>query len=143
MAKVYVVTAGCYSDYHIVRCFSDKVKAELYVSGLSGYDVEEFEMDEPEPEVLGCKLVVARTGEEIRIERIDEDPDAHFLVRKTYPGWVFNFWFPPNWDDTRCRKVAKDSIAQWTVKFGDQLHTNTDGQYDRLTMERRTKVVRD
>lgn len=32
MDKVYVVTSGCYSDYHIEAVFSSKEKAELYVA---------------------------------------------------------------------------------------------------------------
>ena len=39
--KVYVVTAGCYSDYRIVRIFFDKNKAEKYAEGL--YDINEVE----------------------------------------------------------------------------------------------------
>jgi hypothetical protein len=48
--KIYIVTAGEYSDYHIVRVFLDKEKAERYIS-LCGnhYDepvIEEYETDD-------------------------------------------------------------------------------------------------
>jgi hypothetical protein len=48
--KVYVVTAGSYSDYHIERVFLDKEKAERYVElSQNSCDepyIEEFETDD-------------------------------------------------------------------------------------------------
>lgn len=41
--KVYIVTAGEYSDYHICRVFLSKEKAELYSSLVNGGMVEEFD----------------------------------------------------------------------------------------------------
>ena len=41
--KVYIVTEGCYSDYHIEAVFLDKQKAESYIVGWDGYHIEEFE----------------------------------------------------------------------------------------------------
>ena len=50
--KVYAVTSGCYSDYHIDEVFLTKEKAELYIAtrtenGLNTYDddyyIEEFD----------------------------------------------------------------------------------------------------
>lgn len=46
---IYVVTSGCYSDYHIVRCFLDKEKAEKYIKSCSDNDIndlEEYELDD-------------------------------------------------------------------------------------------------
>jgi len=45
MKKVFVVTAGSYSDYHIVGVFSTKKLAEEYRCKLGADDVEEFELD--------------------------------------------------------------------------------------------------
>ena len=45
MKKVFVVTAGSYSDYHIVGVFSTKKLAEEYRHKLGADDVEEFELD--------------------------------------------------------------------------------------------------
>lgn len=46
--KVYIVTQGCYSDYHIEKVFLDRQKAEEYVKyyTASAYDdlqIEEYE----------------------------------------------------------------------------------------------------
>lgn len=42
--KVYIVTRGSYSDYHICRIFLDKEKAQMYADWLDeSNDVEEWE----------------------------------------------------------------------------------------------------
>ena len=52
MSKVYIVTYGEYSDYHIESCFSTKKKAQEYIKNAkkvngSCYDpnIEEWELD--------------------------------------------------------------------------------------------------
>jgi len=52
MAKVYIVTEGCYSDYAIEACFSTKKKAQEYINNSkkienSWYEptIEEWELD--------------------------------------------------------------------------------------------------
>jgi len=46
MAKVYIVTAGDYSDYHICAVFSTEKKAEKYIEALGGsMNVEVLEVD--------------------------------------------------------------------------------------------------
>ena len=48
--KVYVITAGCYSDYHICAVTLDANKAEklrrFFCDGHDTADIEEFEEDE-------------------------------------------------------------------------------------------------
>ena len=43
--KVYVITDGCYSDYHIVAVTLDEDNAKRFVDAGLG-DIEEFETDE-------------------------------------------------------------------------------------------------
>lgn len=46
MKKVYVVTDGCYSDYHIVAVFSTKEKSEEYIAYHgTNYRMEEYSLD--------------------------------------------------------------------------------------------------
>lgn len=42
--KVFIVTDGIYSNYHIEAVFSTKEKASAYCA-LHGYDFEEYEVD--------------------------------------------------------------------------------------------------
>lgn len=52
--KVYVVTEGSYSDYHIVAIFSDKNNADIYAAllnstpGRDGAEVAEWDVDDVE-----------------------------------------------------------------------------------------------
>jgi len=45
--KIYVITAGCYSDYHICAATTDKDKAErlkvLFENSYGGSEIEEYE----------------------------------------------------------------------------------------------------
>jgi len=41
--SVYLVTAGSYSDYHIIRAFLDKNKAESYMKVCDEPDLNELE----------------------------------------------------------------------------------------------------
>ena len=49
MAKVYVITKGCYSDYHICAVTLDKVKAEmlckLFDCSCDEAEIEEFDTE--------------------------------------------------------------------------------------------------
>ena len=48
--KVYVVTDGEYSDFHIEAIFTDEKKAKLYAATHYCNDIEEWETDEPQIE---------------------------------------------------------------------------------------------
>jgi|WetSurMetagenome_2_1015567.scaffolds.fasta_scaffold15523_12 hypothetical protein len=48
MTKVYVVTEGSYSDYHIVAVFRDRKEAETFV-GSNVDEIEEYELYEKQP----------------------------------------------------------------------------------------------
>lgn len=43
--KVFMVTGGEYSDYHILGLFSTLKKAEAYIGGHDGYEIDERELD--------------------------------------------------------------------------------------------------
>lgn len=55
MQTVFIVTQGCYSDYHIERVFTNKKAAKKYVEYLKSYeddyfiesiDIKEYELNE-------------------------------------------------------------------------------------------------
>ena len=48
--KIYVVTSGCYSDYHIERVYTDKAAAEAYCNTMDLYNLYDDE-DSPRIEV--------------------------------------------------------------------------------------------
>lgn len=44
--RVYIVTSGSYSDYHIVRVFVDEEKAKAYLRFCPDGEIEEYETDD-------------------------------------------------------------------------------------------------
>lgn len=60
--KIYVVTAGSYSDYHIEKVFTDKLKAEEYRQWLyDANDIEEYETEDDLNIEKFYKIVVSYT----------------------------------------------------------------------------------
>lgn len=46
--KIYVITSGEYSDYHIVAIYTTRELAEEFIqSNGNGYTIEEYDIDEP------------------------------------------------------------------------------------------------
>ena len=48
MKKMYLVTDGCYSDYHVMGVFDDKELAKKYIKSFGG-GIEEYELNPAEP----------------------------------------------------------------------------------------------
>ena len=71
--KVYVVTQGEYSDYHIEQIFTDRDKAELFCTTLNvDYyappEIEEYETDEVKIEGEFYRYVVGYGTKEIKYD---------------------------------------------------------------------------
>ena len=87
MSKIYVVTEGDYSDYHIEACFSTKKKAQEYIKNSKKVNesyyyprIEEWELDSNSDIVDVISLFFTftsplskRTHEEKIETRIDQD----------------------------------------------------------------------
>ena len=101
--KVYIVTDGCYSDYHIVAVFLEKEKAELYVkthdfgqTSIFGSDmhIEEYDTqdDTIEGEIAKMKYVysfeideIGRISDNCRVWEFDgEENGTPVLNGKAY-----------------------------------------------------------
>jgi hypothetical protein len=76
--KVYVVTSGCYSDYTIIKIFTDRQKAEEYKEWvIDANDVEEYDTADDLAYCKYYKVIVSYTERtdnkndplEIRIEK--------------------------------------------------------------------------
>lgn len=62
MRKVYIVTAGIYSDYHIEQVFSTKEQAQIYLDHIGNADsanIEEYNVDVETPRgVFGYRVTI-------------------------------------------------------------------------------------
>ena len=81
----YVLTAGCYSDYHIVAVCSDRAKAEQIMERVNrnaGHydqcDIEEYEDAEPVAENLNCYCM------NFEKNTIREDSDIEYGIKGSY-----------------------------------------------------------
>ena len=145
MGKVYVVTSGEYSDYHISAIFSTKEKAEMYQALRSdaessssrywnlqiNYEIEEYELDElqidlalnPQRVFYGIYVLVAKKGI-ICIESIrSTKPILGKQIDDKYHTNCEAYCFPTDneWDGTMCRsdkgeKIVFDMIAELNAR---------------------------
>ena len=64
--KVYIVTAGEYSDYRILAVFSSKERAEDWIDHIGQYEdycyIEEYEVDCPPRKWVGTYVWITRDG---------------------------------------------------------------------------------
>jgi hypothetical protein len=105
--KIYVVTAGCYSAYHIVGVFSTKEKAEEFVkkynktaSDLNKAEIEEYILDQLERDLPpGHKLFFVRMTREGVVREVEEVKLSDFY------GFDFGFDLSGN---LFCTVSAKD-----------------------------------
>lgn len=129
MSKLYAVTAGCYSDYHIVALCSDKNKAEKiaaccndgYFSSWDDADVCEFEdgirMDLDRSvfevnvstkftsyginELFGEDKIAALTGRTFKINEVRVRGDGSYNVYVLAD------------DADKALKIARDLVAEY------------------------------
>lgn len=131
--KVYIVTAGCYSDYRIEAVFTDEEQANLYCALHAGHhdspEVEEYETDNWQ----------AETGNDVKVRWIDTfhekyvhlSPSANFVTKDENRISVIkqadNEWQKAQCGDfceivvtvdrtctlNKVKKIMQDRIAAW------------------------------
>ena len=84
MNKVYIVTEGSYSDYHIVAVFSDEKKAKLYSLTLDDAGVEEYDVDDIDIDT-NKKII---TYAVVHYEPFSEMPLKHVALYEGIEGLV-------------------------------------------------------
>lgn len=91
MAKVYVITAGSYSGYHICAVSLDPKKAEVLAKFYTehGYDqagVEEYEADYEYDRIeSGCQMYIVTFDEKGNVEHIELDRTP--MSENVYRSW--------------------------------------------------------
>lgn len=115
--KIYIVTEGEYSDYHICAVFSKREKAEEYVQchGTS-YSIEEYDLDEEiKREVKLWRVAVAIDNNEI-IEtcpteyRVEEMTDT-CCIRVNWNGETIMYFYVQSETMDRAIKIASERLA--------------------------------
>lgn len=81
MSKIYVVTAGVYSDYHICAVFESRELAEEYKEvDADGCDIEEYELNNwHDQKGFVFKITMRKNGDSFNTNHVRGDTDAlHF-----------------------------------------------------------------
>ena len=123
--KVYAVTEGCYSDYHICGITLDKEAAEAFVEKYPDCNIEEYDTDDIEFVKRGCTLyciVLNKDGDLIEINEaegyyLDWINCVHEIRRRNASGrWRNTGLYKVTVsavDEDHAVKIAADLIAQY------------------------------
>ena len=127
--KVYIVTKGCYSDYHIEAVFTSRRKAELYVAAhnanqYSDYiGIEEAETDDEKitdkNEVIGYLF---RAEHDISIGwyvPVYCCGEMQFKPKSEKLKW-YEIWLPEN-IPIKAKKILRDRIAQHNAESAGRI----------------------
>jgi len=133
---VYVITQGCYSDYHVCGVAIDRQAAnrlrELYSGQFDDANIEEYDTEKPlsvserlDKGYTAYKVDIM-DGVIVNVRILDKD-DISYSVGylsaspkfKTYPrfatmnkGWVYCLAK----DEEHAKKIALDTYAQWKAE---------------------------
>lgn len=85
--KVYVITAGVYSDYHICCVCIDRETAErrkkLFSDKYEEAEIEEFDTDEYEEFIKVDDQILRRDGKRLYKVMMDEYKDGDRMIQRT------------------------------------------------------------
>ena len=119
--KIYVITKGSYSDYHICAVSTNQKNAEKLQKIFSGrWDqamIEEYESDqyltETESGMELYKCVMGKDGTilaDVSIIDLDYINDCDFRVRDVANRYLVYVWAK---DSKHAKKIATDKIAEF------------------------------
>lgn len=123
--KIYIVTEGEYSDYHICAVYSTREKAEEYVQCKgTDYKIEEHDLDEEiKREVkLWCVVFDLDNGEVIETRSSDfltEDLTDTCQLKPTYKGRPFMYFYVLSETMDKAIKIASERLA--AIKSNDYI----------------------
>lgn len=118
--KVYIVTQGEYSDYHIEGVFSTREKAQEYLDHIGSAwnaGIEEYNIDEETPRgVFLYNVKILDDGGKAVVEIMERD-DRFTYRRKDVFGYHFTFitgwWFNVEAEDAKhAVKIASERLMQ-------------------------------
>lgn len=118
--KVYIVTAGEYSDYHIERVFSTKKKAQEYLNHLGDTDnasMGEYVLDEETPRgVFEYHVSIDEKDGSAKAELMDFDCSLGYFRKDTFQykkSFGHYYWFNLEAKDApHAIKIASERLMQ-------------------------------
>ena len=127
--KVYVVTEGCYSCYHIVFCTLDKERADAFVKRYNQREYDDYRVEEYDTDVIklfddGRKLYQVWKRDNNAVMVYEEEPcyQDEFVINKVKRYNVKN---PKSIqysvdvmaeDEEHAEKIGADLIAEYMAR---------------------------
>ena len=130
--KVYVITAGVYSDYHICCVCIDRETAErrkkLFSDKYDEAEIEEFDTDEYEEFVKVDDKILRRDGKRLYQVIMDEYMDGGRMIQRTkvkeqeIRDWNMKemLWPSKSYYTTECGVTVPGTYWQLTVYARDE-----------------------
>ena len=127
MDKVYLVTSGCYSDYHVDYVFTSKAKAEAFIEKGNDsddgdiYQIEEMDITESVPKVYKYwEYSVAGRSKNCKIKIIEhtttqeKDEYSNYRGTRYSAGWGYT---PVSAE--RAQKLATEMYQRYIREAAD------------------------
>lgn len=113
--KVYVITAGCYSDYHIVAVVEDKIIAEELLKNIDDYDasIETYDTDFVKLDVISGRKPY-RVDDKFEAHECDLDYRLDDVINQTIKidrSGKFYCGFTYASDEKQAIKIVQDNLA--------------------------------
>lgn len=117
---IYVVTAGCYSDYHIEAVFKDKSNAEYYCTCHEDCEIEEYGLSDDnvftpfESVIINFEIYQDKNREDrvnFRFRHLAKEDAKWYMKNRESVGVYDNGWvsiclcrrLPNNYDEEKIR----------------------------------------
>lgn len=114
--KIYVITQGSYSDYHIIGVTEDRIKAEniqkIFNKAYCGAEIEEYDTEDINIIQPGYKYYCVTSEGDVEEETyyIDLDKRVYEPPRWSLSTYVFAK------DEEHARKIAQDRFAEYRAE---------------------------
>lgn len=115
--KVYLITSGLYSEYHIDKAFSTEALAEKWIGSFSkNYNIEEYELDDLSDKKVdhGYIEIGVKSSKILSVEKVEESL-YDYIAFNPYPytdrekrlQMYFDFY-----DEEKMIKIASEKRAK-------------------------------
>lgn len=120
MSKVYVVTSGCFDEYGIETIRSSREDAERIAKVYPYGTVEEFELDEPQPEYPeDSQIYTVHLTMDGEVDFVTQsDPilgPGRCFYRPCWPKVIFDLWAI---DEDNAIELAKQRFKKFVEEGG-------------------------
>ena len=139
--KIYIVTSGCYSDYHIVAVFTKEKQARMYANldserNVEEYDADEIDVEQPITERVRYDPVSNRIAyiDPIDFPMTDMIRGNQYLFNVKISGRVMEDVADYGKDSPLLLKIAQDRWAQYKAEHMDEVETEMDDEEETVTI---------